>query len=170
MALVLGFSFARPSDAAATPPRSARRAVPMAVLLVTLLACALAASPAHALRVVTWNLLQYPDYNLAGRQPSFRTVMANINADVLIAQELLGQAGVDSFQTNVLNVVEPGQWAAAPWVNGNDTDNALFYKPAKVQFLGGWAWTPPEPAPLRLVNCYRLKLVGYSDASTELRI
>jgi len=27
------------------------------------------AAPAHALRVVTWNLTIYPDANLAGRQP-----------------------------------------------------------------------------------------------------
>jgi hypothetical protein len=136
---------------------------------------ALAAAPAaHALRLVDYNLTNYPSVLLAQRQPNFRTVVGPLGADVIGSQELQSQAGVDSFLTNVLNVLEPGLWLAAPFVNGNDTDNALFYKPSKVQFLGGWAWYPPEPpgvpANLRLVNCYRLKPVGYSDASTELRI
>src|SRR5882672_3190858 len=95
---------------AARTPLARRILAPLALAGAIALS-ALGATPAHALRVVTWNLLQYPDYNLSGRQPSFRTVMANINADVLITQEMLSQAGVDSFQTNVLNVVEPGQWA-----------------------------------------------------------
>ena len=111
-----------------------RRTAPLIVLAAGLLALG-SATPAHALRIVTWNLLAYPN-NLPQRQPSFRTVMANINADVLFAQELLSQAGVDSFQTNVLNVVEPGQWAnsgfftlqTSPSVEGG----AIFYKPAKV--------------------------------------
>ncbi len=72
-----------------------------------------AAPPAHTLRIVTWNLFAYPGYNLAARQPYFRTVMANIHADVLIAQELNSQEGRDSLLNNVLNVVEPGQWAGS---------------------------------------------------------
>jgi len=53
---------------------------PGAALAAALL---LAAVPAHALRVVTWNFFNYPGYNLAARQPNFRMVMANINADIL---------------------------------------------------------------------------------------
>ena len=88
----------------------ARLAGTGAALLAALVICP---PPAHALRVVTWNMFAYPDYNLAARQPYFRTVMANIAADVLIVQELNSGAGRDSFLTNVLNVVEPGQWAAS---------------------------------------------------------
>ena len=110
----------------------ARLAGTGAALLAALAICP---PPAHALRVVTWNMFAYPDYNLAARQPYFRTVMANIAADVLIVQELNSGAGRDSFLTNVLNVVEPGQWASSafftlqsiPSVEGG----AVFYKPAK---------------------------------------
>jgi len=131
---------------------------------------ALAAPPAaRALRVVNYNITNYPSVLLAQRQPHFRTVLAPLGADVVVVQEMLSQAGVDSFRTNVLNVIEPGQWSSAPFINGNDTDNALFYKPSKAQFLGGWAWYP-SATNLRLVNCYRLKPVGYSAASAELRI
>ena len=132
------------------------------------LAC-LAPPAAHALRVVNYNITNYPSVLLAQRQPHFRTVMAPLNADIVVVQEMQSQAGVDSFRTNVLNVLEPGQWLSAPFINGNDTDNALFYKPSKVQFLGGWAWYP-SATNLRLVNCYRLKPVGYAAASAELRV
>lgn len=129
-----------------------------------------AASPWHALRLVNYNVTNYPSVLLAQRQPHFRTILAPLGAEIVSCQEFQSQAGVNSFLNNVLNVIEPGQWLAAPFFNGFDTDNALFYKPSRVQFLGGWAWTPPEPSPLRLVNVYRLKPVGYSDASAELRI
>ena len=132
---------------------------------------ALATPPAAlALRVVNYNVTNYPSVLLAQRQPAFRTVMSILNADVVVSQELQSQAGVDSFRTNVLNVLEPGQWASAPFTNGNDTDNALYYKPSKVTLLGSWSFYPNPANLLRLVNCYRLMPVGYSDASAELRI
>ena len=132
---------------------------------------ALGAGPAHALRVVTWNLLQYPDYNLAGRQPSFRTVMANINADVLIAQELLSQAGVDSFQTNVLNVVEPGQWTnsgyAALQTSPVPEGGTIFWKPAKVNvsFVSQLVTGGP-----RNVLFGRVTPVGYTNLAGTFRV
>lgn len=132
---------------------------------------AFAAPPAAlALRVVNYNVTNYPSVLLAQRQPAFRTVMSILNADVVVSQELQSQAGVDSFRTNVLNVLEPGQWASAPFTNGNDTDNALYYKPSKVTLLGSWSFYPNPANLLRLVSCYRLMPVGYGDASAELRI
>jgi len=141
---------------------------------VAVLAIAATAVPAHALRLVDYNVTNYPSVLAGKRSGYFQTILAPLSADVVSVQEMQSQAGVDTFLTNVLNTLEPGQWVAAPFINGNDTDNALFYKPAKVQFLGGWAWYPPEPVGvtpnLRLVNCFRLKPIGYSDGSTELRI
>jgi endonuclease/exonuclease/phosphatase family metal-dependent hydrolase len=102
-------------------------------LVIAALAAACLAPPAHALRVMTWNISQYPQNLLSTRQPNFRTVMANVNADILIAQELDSSAGRDSFFLNVLNVVEPGQWTETSWVNlGSNEGGAVFYKPAKV--------------------------------------
>ena len=146
-----------------------RRARILPLFAFALLACIPA--PAHALRIVTWNLLAYPDANLAGRQPSFRTVMANINADVLFAQELHSQAGVDSFQTNVLNVVEPGQWAnsgffqlqTSPSIEGG----AIFYKPAKVAISFTSTLVTGGP---RNVLFTRVTPVGYTALPATFRI
>ena len=134
-----------------------------------------AAPAAHALKIVNYNITNYPSANGAGRDPYFRIVMAptvtdTVRADIVVSQELQSQAGVDEFRNSVLNTLEPGMWASAPFTNGNDTDNALFYKPSKVQFLGQWSFYPNPANLLRLVNCYRLKPVGYSDGSAELRI
>jgi len=147
----------------------ARRAGPGAALLCA--ALALCPPPAHALRVVTWNLFAYPDYNLAARQPHFRTVMADLAADVLVVQELNSDAGRDSFLTNVLNVVEPGQWAssafftlqASPSVEGG----AIFYKPAKVgiSFTSQFATSGP-----RDVLLTRVTPVGYTNINATFRV
>jgi FlgD Ig-like domain len=139
-------------------------------LAIVVFAALLIAPAAHALRVVDYNVTNYPGVLFPQRQPYFRTVLAPLGADVLVCQEFSSQAGVDSFRTNVLNVIEPGQWLSAPFVNGNDTDNALFYKPAKVQFLGSWFFYPNPANLLRLVCCYRLKPVGYASSAAELRI
>ncbi|HEV2105930.1 MAG TPA: hypothetical protein VGU27_09390, partial [Candidatus Eisenbacteria bacterium] len=121
-----------------------RRAPPVARLFAALpLAASLfAAPPAAALRLMDYNVTDYPNVLFPQRQPYFRTILAPLHPDLLTCEEFTSQAGVDSFLTNVLNVVEPGQWAAAPFVNGNDTDGILFYKPARVQLLGAWTFYP----------------------------
>lgn len=125
---------------------------------------------AHALRLVDYNITNYPSVNFPARQPYFRTIFAPLNADIVVVQEMRSQAGVDSFRTNVLNVLEPGQWASAPFFDGGDTDNALFYKPAKVQVLGAWPFYPNPANLLRYVVCYRLKPVGYASGAAEIRV
>jgi len=46
------------------------------------------APPAHALKVATWNLIDYPATNPTGRAPSIRTVIGALDPDVIILQEL----------------------------------------------------------------------------------
>jgi len=135
---------------------------------LALLALATAAVPAHALRVVTWNLLQYPAVSLSTRQPHFRTVMAAINADVVIAQELNTAAGRDSFLNNVLNVVQPGEWAATSWLSLSFNEGgAVFYKPAKVTVTGLSAIATGGP---RQVLVCLLKPVGYTATAASTRL
>jgi len=155
----------------ASPTPRRFRAATAPALLAALLLGTLGAAPAHALRVVTWNLAFYPEYNLATRQPHFRTVMANINADVLIVQEMNSAAGVDSFQLNVLNVVQPGEWAnsgfftlqTVPTVEGG----AIFYKPAKVgiSFTNTFGTSGP-----RDILFTRVTPVGYTNINGTFRL
>jgi endonuclease/exonuclease/phosphatase family metal-dependent hydrolase len=96
-------------------------------------ALALTAAPheAGAIRVVTWNVFNYPSASLAVRQPHFRTIVDSLHADVIVAQELNSQAGSDSFLTNVLNVVEPGEWTGT-WRSLVNEGGSIFWKPAVV--------------------------------------
>jgi endonuclease/exonuclease/phosphatase family metal-dependent hydrolase len=138
------------------------------IVVVAILASLALAPSAHALRIVNYNLLNYPGTSAAVRNPHFQTILAPLGADVVVAQEMQSQVGVDTFRDGVLNVLEPGQWASAPFVNGNDTDNALFYKPSQVELVGQWAWYPNPANLLRLVNCYRLRPVGRTNV--EFRV
>ena len=152
----------------ASPTRSARVGrVFTPVVLVTLLL----AAPAHALRVVSYNLLNYPGSSGPARAPYYRTILAPLNADVIVTGEMAGSSGGETeFLNEVLNVMEPGQWAAMPFINGNDSDAALFYRKTAVDTLGQSSFYPNLAAPLRLVHVYRLKPAGYVAAASELRI
>ena len=151
-------------------PETMRARIARGCALAVLLT--LAASPAGAFRIVDWNITNYPGNNpfFSQRQPHFRNVVGPLGADVFVVQEMQSQAGVDSFLTNVLNAVEPGQWAAAPFTNGNDTDNQLFYKPSRVELLGARWFYPNSGNLLRLVAEYRLRPVGYTGAAAEFRL
>jgi endonuclease/exonuclease/phosphatase family metal-dependent hydrolase len=143
---------------------------PARVLAVTAVFALLTASEAFALRIVNYNILNYPGQSASTRNPHFRTILAPLGAEVVVVQEMQSQVGVDGFVANVLNTLEPGQWVAAPFDDGNDTNNALFYKPNRVQLLGHWSWYPNPATNLRLVDCYRLKPVGYASEAAEFRV
>lgn len=147
------------------PARAARAsAAVLCAMALTVLAV-----PAHALRFVNWNVLNYPGTTAATRNPLYRTVLAPLQPDVLITCEMVSQTGADQFLAN-LNVMEPGQWAASGFQDGGDTAQELYYKPAKLQLLGQWAFYPNPANLLRFVNVYRLKLVGYPADQGEFRV
>lgn len=82
----------------------------------------------QTIRVATYNILNY-----AGTQRNayLRTVTQEINADMLIVQEILTQQGVDSFAVSVLQ----NNYATIPFEDGPDTDNHMFYKADKLDFV-----------------------------------
>jgi hypothetical protein len=144
----------------------ARRSLTPVVILALLLA-----APAHALRLVSYNLLNYPGSSGGARAPYYRTILAPLSADVIVTGEMSSSSGGETqFLNEVLNVMEPGQWAAVPFVNGNDSDAACFYRISSVQFLGQWSFYPNPANLLRLVHVYRLKPAGYVAAAAEVRI
>ncbi len=125
-------------------------------------------APAHALRIVDYNFLNFPGPSGPARETYFRTILQPISPDVIVAEEMTSQAGVDEVVNNILNVIEPGQWAALPFLDGNDTDCAFFYKPAKVTPLGQWGFYG-DATLLRLIHVYRWLPVGYTSGAAEIR-
>src|SRR5437868_8265782 len=95
------------------------------VFLATVLT--LWASNAHAIRIVSYSLEDYPLDGVGSINDTLRAVIAPLQPDVMAVEELLAQASVDSFRTAVLNRINPGEWAAGPWYHGNDENNCFFY-------------------------------------------
>src|SRR5262249_24621500 len=140
------------------PLAPTRRTVQVLVALFGL------APQVHALRIVDYNLTNYPN-NGSIRDPRYRTILAPLGADIVVTEEITGLGAAPpalaEFRDQVLNTLEPGQWAVAPFFNGNDTDSALFYKPSKVQIVGAWSFYPNPANLLRLITVWRIKPVGY---------
>jgi endonuclease/exonuclease/phosphatase family metal-dependent hydrolase len=83
---------------------------------------------------MSYNILNYPGSTSAIRNPYFRTVIANTVPDVLVVQEMLSQDGVNEFLNDVLDVIS-SEYAAGIFINGPDTDNAIFFKTSSFNFL-----------------------------------
>ena len=102
--------------------------------------------------LMSYNLLNYPGTDTTTRNPYFRTVIASSQPDILVAQEVISQAGVNGFLDNVLNIASSG-YAAGLFIDGLDTDNAIFYKTNLFTFLSNI----PVKTALRDINEFRLK-------------
>lgn len=131
---------------------------------------ALSSSALGQLRVATWNVTNFTSTETAARKAAFQTAIfgsyqgRSMNPDVLVAQELHGSAGVNSFLA-MLNAApgQSGQWAAAtPFLTTGDSDSAFFYRINKVQFQG-LANIAGDP---RSTQRYDFKLLGYDASST----
>ena len=98
-------------------------------LLALILIVAIAV-PANAdtTRIMSWNVLNYPNASGASRSDDFRTVIADVDPDILVLQEINDSNGATTMLNDVLDVLAPGQWVLAPFTNGNDSDNALYFK------------------------------------------
>ncbi|MEO6462638.1 MAG: hypothetical protein ABIP29_06135, partial [Candidatus Eisenbacteria bacterium] len=120
-------------------------------------------APAHALRFMNYNLLNWSGSSGVARVPYMRAIARGIGPDLIASQEMIDQAGVNLFRDQVLNFREPGEWEAAPFTNGPDTDNALFYRKSRFDSVEV-ADVVEIPTTLRNVSRYHLHLKGYPDA------
>ena len=135
--------------------------------LLLLAAGVLAApSPGFALRICTYNVLNFPGSTGSAREDDFQAVIDEIDPDVLVVQEMISSSGQTQFLNNILNAGQPGTWAAAPFINGDDTDNSCFYKVAAVDFISQTALSTA----LRDINEYVLRPDGYSGSGAEFRV
>ena len=109
----------------------------MRVVLYSIFVCFLLSTTFYSqnqYKIMSYNLLNYPGSTSSERNPHFRTVIASTNPDILVGQEITSQAGINGFLNNVLNVASSG-FAAGTFIDGPDTDNGIFYKPASFTFL-----------------------------------
>lgn len=99
----------------------------LARLPLLLLVLLLAAVPAHAFRVVTWNLLAYDDVAAHARRGAVLTVLPTLDPDVIILQELITNTAADSFATFLRTAIPGKNWAGGTATFIAGTQSALFY-------------------------------------------
>lgn len=142
-----------------------------------LAACGLAVPAMAQLRVAMWNISNYAGND--GREPSFQTAIyasyqgRSMTPDVFLAEEITSQAGADGVVAFLNSAAgSPGDWAAAQFFNGPDTDLVFCYRTSKVQFLGQTlvlAGGNINGAP-RDIRRYDVRLVGYASPGASLAI
>lgn len=108
--------------------------------------------------IMTYNIMNYPDTDTTGRNPYFRTTFTSIQPDILVIQEVTSIAGVNGFLNNVLNKVSSG-YSAGTFINGPDTDNAIFFKNSLFSFISNTAISTA----LRNINEFKLRHIATGD-------
>ncbi|MBI1798958.1 MAG: hypothetical protein HYR73_04665, partial [Candidatus Eisenbacteria bacterium] len=140
-----------------------------------LVALALIPAPARALRVTTWNLLNYTDANssaptntMTSRQGYFQTVFSSLATDVVIVQELKTPTAADSFLYHVLRAAQPSKkWGggAATFLSG--AESAVYYDSALVAVSNVASFSTGGP---RQVLVCLVKPVGYVSGKAWFRL
>ena len=137
--------------------------------------CACSGLAAAQLRIANWNVTNYT----GGRVAEFQTAIYGVvpatlalegkrfAPDVILGEEFNTAAGVTAF-VNLLNTApgSPADWAAAPFIDGPDTDCGFFYRTSKVQYLGTVIIsqaTGSTALPPRHTYRYDFRLVGYGN-------
>ena len=126
--------------------------IPTRILASLSCACIVAASAQAQLRIATWNVTNYA----SGRIPDFQTVYygtfqgRQFAPDVLLGQEFVSQASVNNFVSLLNNAAgSPGDWAAAPFTDGPDSDVGFFYRTSRVVYVSttivSYGGASPEP-------------------------
>jgi endonuclease/exonuclease/phosphatase family metal-dependent hydrolase len=135
------------------------------VFLAAALVLAVATQPASAIKVCSYNILNFPgDY--AEREASFRIVMDEIDADLIVVQEIQSWQATAVFCDDILNYAEPGKYRWMPFVSGPDTDNACFFKPDVLDSLDyGYLDTG-----VRYTTWYKFRPDGYASSEAEFVI
>jgi endonuclease/exonuclease/phosphatase family metal-dependent hydrolase len=131
-----------------------------AFLLAMLFFIGPAAQAQDTLRVMYYNLLNYPSAGDHSRDADLRAILRRYDPDVLWACELVNEAAADQVLDSVLNY-NSQRYKQANFVNGPNSDNLLYYKQNKLsltqqQTIQSWP---------RNINHYELQYTTTSGAS-----
>jgi endonuclease/exonuclease/phosphatase family metal-dependent hydrolase len=105
--------------------------------LVLLLAGSLFANfgVSSSVRIATYNILDFPESYGLQRLDDLRQAIGYMNPDILVVQEMHSQNGVDLMLDSVMLPLSSA-FTSAPFHDGPGTDNALFYRHDRIDYLG----------------------------------
>lgn len=110
---------------------------PSIVLCLVIAASVLAAQ--GQLRIVTWNISNYNGGRVGDLQTSIYGAFEGrtMAPDMIIGQEFLSSAGLLAFKALLNNAPgSPGDWEAAEFRDGADTESICVYRTSKLDLLG----------------------------------
>jgi endonuclease/exonuclease/phosphatase family metal-dependent hydrolase len=110
----------------------------------------------QSISLASYNLLNYASD--PSREGYYRTIMNDIQADLLVTQEMLSQTGVNNFLNNVLNYAA-SEYGAGDFIDGPDTDNAIFFRTVLFDFISNI----PISTSLRDINAFKVVYLPTSD-------
>jgi len=109
-------------------------------------------------KIMAYNILNY-EITDTSRHPYYRTVLFNSNPDILVVEEIISQNAMNYFMDGVLNPIGIGTFSAGTFINGYDSDNAIFFKSSKFTFLSN----TPIHTELRDINEFKVVHVATGD-------
>ncbi len=110
------------------------------------------------LKIASYNLLNYSGNN-ASKDPLFRKTIDYMQPDILAVCEILSQSAVTNFLNNVMNVTTPDKYSAGIFIDGPDTDNAIYYDKLKFNFISNTVISTT----LRNINLFTLVHISTRD-------
>ncbi len=113
-------------------------------------------------RIMTWNLLNFPSQSnlvtdTTTRLPCYRTVLNYVNPDILVTQENSASNSI-TFIMDALNSAG-NEYSAGAFINGYDSDNGIFFRTSCFRFLSN----VPIQTALRDVNQFTLVHIATND-------
>lgn len=128
--------------------------------------------PAAAIKVLWYNVLDYPTGNTE-RDPFYRQILADIQPDLMVSCEMQNGSAATTFLNNVLLQVNPTAWAQAQhFENGGAlTESVLFYRIGVLEPTGVGADRATSLATTpRITPRWKLRPVGYTNAASDFYV
>ena len=119
-------------------------------MMLILLLTSLSGYSQDTAKIMTYNLLNYSGQ--AAKELNFRKTLSYSSPDILVVEEIISQTAVDRLVSEVLNFYTPDVYSAGTFINGYDTDNAVFFKSSKFTFISN----TPIQTDLRDINMFTL--------------
>lgn len=122
------------------------------------------------LTVMTYNILNYPGTS-STRYNDLKVIVQHTKPDIFICSELQDATGADLLLNNSFNVSPVNYYARANFVDGNDTDNMLYYNTNKVSLASQNQITTAlrDITHYHLYTCEGIDTVWYDVFSMHLK-
>ncbi|MDQ3021448.1 MAG: T9SS type A sorting domain-containing protein [Bacteroidota bacterium] len=101
-------------------------------------------------KIMSYNLLNY--HGSVRKDTNFRKSMKYSDPDILVVEEILSEAAMNRMLNEIMNYYTPNDYSQGTFINGFDTDNAVFFKTTEFTFLSN----TPIQTDVRTINLFTL--------------